>query len=299
MGGESTSDHWCRWLLEGRFGGDPEFAESYRKGLREVRDRVLDGARLTEASVLLDVGAGDGLIAFGALDRLGPAGRVILADISEPLLDHAAGLAKQTGVIDRCTCVRARVEDLTIIPTASVDVVTTRSVLIYVIDKQASLREFYRVLKPGGRISLFEPINRYWALTEPETTTLGFDVPAVADLARRIRAFYRELQPESTDPMMNFDERDLAAACEAAGFTDIHLALHIMVRSQPPRKWNVILNSSGNPNIPSLGEAMARLLTPDEVLRYETYLRPLVEAGGGRRREAVAYLTAIRPEKRA
>jgi arsenite methyltransferase len=38
---------------------------------------------------------------------------------------------------------------------------TTRSVLIYVADKAGAFREFHRVLRPGGRISLFEPINRY------------------------------------------------------------------------------------------------------------------------------------------
>jgi ubiquinone/menaquinone biosynthesis C-methylase UbiE len=44
---------------------------------------------------------------------------------------------------------------------ASVDAVTTRSVLIYVAQKQQVIHEFCRVLKPGGRLSLFEPINRF------------------------------------------------------------------------------------------------------------------------------------------
>jgi ubiquinone/menaquinone biosynthesis C-methylase UbiE len=50
-------------------------------------------------------------------------------------------------------------DSLTEIADRSVDVITTRSVLIYVKDKAAALREFYRVLRSGGRISLFEPIN--------------------------------------------------------------------------------------------------------------------------------------------
>ena len=41
------------------------------------------------------------------------------------------------------------------------DAVTVRSVLIYVAAKAASFREFARVLRPGGRLSIFEPINRW------------------------------------------------------------------------------------------------------------------------------------------
>jgi SAM-dependent methyltransferase len=40
--------------------------------------------------------------------------------------------------------------------------VTTRSVLIYVQHKDAAFREFHRVLRPGGRVSIFEPINNYF-----------------------------------------------------------------------------------------------------------------------------------------
>ncbi|WP_348240817.1 methyltransferase domain-containing protein, partial [Salmonella enterica] len=54
-------------------------------------------------------------------------------------------------------------ETLEGIADSSVDVVTTRSVLIYVDDKAAAFAAFHRVLKPGGRVSLFEPINRRYA----------------------------------------------------------------------------------------------------------------------------------------
>jgi hypothetical protein len=40
------------------------------------RDEILGKAQLKPGDTLLDVGAGDGLIAFGALDRLGPSGHV-------------------------------------------------------------------------------------------------------------------------------------------------------------------------------------------------------------------------------
>jgi ubiquinone/menaquinone biosynthesis C-methylase UbiE len=91
---------------------------------------------------VLDVGAGDGLIAFGALNRLGPSGRVIFSDISQDLLDHCRAAAAAEGQLDRCRYVLASAESLTGIADASVDVVTARSVLIYVKDKAAALREF-------------------------------------------------------------------------------------------------------------------------------------------------------------
>jgi arsenite methyltransferase len=110
---------------------------------------------------VLDVGCGDGLIAFGALDR--GAGTVVFSDISSDLLDECRRLVAELGVAERCRFVEAPAEALTPIEDESVDVVTTRSVLIYVADKSSALREFRRVLRPGGRISLYEPINRFGA----------------------------------------------------------------------------------------------------------------------------------------
>ncbi len=125
--------------------------------------------------MVLDVGCGDGLIAFGALDRVGEEGQVIFSDISQDLLDHCRSLAQQLQVLERCRFVRASAENLAAIATGSVDVVTTRSVLIYVQAKQQALHEFYHVLKPGGRLSIFEPINRF-CYPEPPQMFLGYDV---------------------------------------------------------------------------------------------------------------------------
>src|ERR1700751_1492802 len=95
-------DHWYRWLRDRRFGGDAaprdkELAEL----LYPVRDTVLDKAQLTPGDTLLDVGTGDGLIAFGALHRLGPSGRVIFSDISQDLLDHCRKAADAEGLLAR------------------------------------------------------------------------------------------------------------------------------------------------------------------------------------------------------
>jgi ubiquinone/menaquinone biosynthesis C-methylase UbiE len=106
-----------------------------------------------------DVGTGDGLIAIGALDRLGPSGRVIFSDISADLLEHCRAAATEAGELSRCDFVAASADNLTGIADGSVDVVTARSVLIYVADKAGAFAEFRRVLRPDGRISIFEPIN--------------------------------------------------------------------------------------------------------------------------------------------
>src|SRR5438132_9174008 len=162
MGADTTRDRWAQWVLARGHAADADQREKKLKELAPVRDRVLENARIQPSDVLLDVGAGDGLIAFAALERLGPSGRVIFSDISHDLLEHDRELALGLGVAERTGFVRATAQDLSPIPDASVDVVTTRSVLIYVEEKDRAFREFHRVLRPGGRVSIFEPINSYF-----------------------------------------------------------------------------------------------------------------------------------------
>lgn len=294
---EQGRDRWAAWILERRHGGDPEDLKATMDFLIPVRDRVLGNAALTGGETLLDVGAGDGLIAFGALELVGERGRVIFSDISQDLLDHCRSVALQMGVLGRCEFVRAPADDLSVLEDESVDAVTTRSVLIYVKDKRRAFEEFHRVLKPGGRLSIFEPINNF---TYPEPPHLfgGSDVRAVADLAEKVKAVYASRQLPDECPMLDFDERDLFDLAERAGFEEIHLSYEAKLipgnLGDGARDWETALRSAPNPLAPTLGEAMDEALTPDEAERFTAHLRPLVEKNENTARNAVAYLWTVR-----
>ena len=288
-----ASDRWHRWLTDVRFGGDPAVREQILTDvLYPVRDTVLDKAQLKPGDTVLDVGVGAGLIAFGALERLSPSGHVIFTDISQDLLDHCRAAAAAEGQLDRCSFVLASADSLTAITDCRVDVVTTRSVLIYVKDKAAALREFHRVLRPGGRISVYEPIN---VLMHDPDRFLGYDITPIKPLVDKVEALYQSIQPPGEDPMLDFDDRDLVRHAEQAGFAQIDLELRVTVKNRTqPIRWEQGLRMSGNPLVPTLGEALDRTLSPQEITEFTAYLKPLVESGTSRRRLAVAYLTATR-----
>jgi arsenite methyltransferase len=255
------------------------------------RDWILDRAEPIAGSTLLDVGCGEGLIAFGALER--DAATVIFSDVSKDLLDFCKDVAAERGQLDRCRFVQAHADDLSAIDDDSVDVVTTRSVLIYVADKRSAFREFARVLGPGGRIALVEPINRF-ARREGHSWA-GFDLSSIPEIAAKIRGVYDAIQPPDTDPMLDFDERDLMAFAEEAGFDPIKLVLEAEIRPSPPAEWETFIDQRGNPRIPSIRDAMEQALTADERALLEAHLRPLVEEGGSTWRMAMAFLHAVKP----
>jgi ubiquinone/menaquinone biosynthesis C-methylase UbiE len=289
---EHPRDQWAEWLLHRRHGGDPAQAQASLQWLIPVREKVLANARPQPGETLLDVGAGDGLIAFGALPLVGTTGTVIFSDISQDLLDHCRGLAAESGALDRCCFLRTPADDLSAVAPASVDAVTTRSVLIYVAAKQAAFAEFYRVLKPGGRLSIFEPINRFGG---PATRLGGLDMTPVQEIADKIFAVYERLQPFDTDPMLDFDERDLLTLAEQAGFREIHLEYQATIKPTVPlAPWDVAIRMPGNPRVPSLGEVLDTVLIPDEAARFIAYYRPFYENGQGIARSAVAYLWAVK-----
>jgi ubiquinone/menaquinone biosynthesis C-methylase UbiE len=285
----SSPDHWSSWLLHRRHGDDPaELAKTHAR-LAPIRDRVLANGRVTAGDTVLDVGTGDGLIALGAMERAGSSGHVIFSDVSQDLLKHARLLADRMGIATPTSFVRASADDLSAFAGESVDVVTTRSVLAYVGNKRQAFAEFFRVLKPNGRISHYEPVNR---LTHPEPDHLfdGYDIAPVQDLAQRINQAFEHRQPIDRDPMFDFDERDLLAFARDAGFRELHLELHVDVAPHTPQRWRTYAGSAANPLALTIEEAMAETLTPTERDRFVTHLRPLVERGEGLFSVAVTYL---------
>jgi arsenite methyltransferase len=286
-------DQWAQWLLQRRDGGDQALRQTLLKNLEAYRDGVLAHASLQEGETLLDLGTGTGLIAFGALERVGECGSVIFSDISQDLLDHSRALAEQMGVLERCRFLPASADDLSALADASVDVVTTRSVLIYVQNKQHVFNECSRVLKPGGRVSLFEPINRF-SLTGSDQRFMEYDLAPILPIGMKMLALYAQGRASQTNTMLDFDERDLFAFAEKAGFGEVHLEFQAELKPAQPRAWESFVRSSPNPLVPTLEEAMRQALTPEEAAEFTAYLCPLVEQGRGTWRMAMAYLWATK-----
>ena len=295
-------DQWAQWLLQRRHGGDPEVLEAMLSTLSQVRDTVLQNARISQGNILLDVGCGDGLIAFGAIPLVGERGKVIFCDISQNLLDHCRALAQKMGVLDRCQFLQASADNLQMIESNSVDVVTARSVLVYVREKKQALQEFYRVLKPRGRLSIFEPIPSFM-YPEPPNLLYGYDMTPIMPMAKKLRAVYERYQSAQAGSMSDFTERDLLKFLEEVGFPEAYLALQIAIvpgtsENIPPaaRKpnWEAFLKSSLNPLTPTLEEAIRQAFTADEAEQFIKYLRPLVETRQRVDRSAVAYLGAVK-----
>ena len=284
-------DIWAEWLARYRFGGDAAERERMLEQTSVFRKRVLEGAALARGETLLDVGCGEGLIGLGAFER--GAGHVVFSDISDDLLAFCRETAESLDLADRCSFVKGAADDLAGVANESVDVVTTRSVLIYVADKARAFEEFMRVLRPGGRVSLFEPINSF-AMDEKRDGFWGYPADSVADLAARVMAVFEEIQAP-TDPMLDFDERDLLGLAESAGFFPVDLQYSAQVRPSDVHAWKAFVNTSGNPLIPTIGEAIDRALAPDERERFAEHFRPLVEQGRGVWRLAQAYLVAVKP----
>jgi len=259
------------------------------------RDGVLARAGLRPDDVVLDVGCGTGLIGLAALERLGPSGRVIFSDISDDLLEECR---REAGGDPRAFFVRASADDLAPFEDASVDVVTTRSVLIYSDRKEQAFREFFRVLRPAGRLSIFEPINRFLIDHGPHRL-FGLAESPVDDLLQKLSVVY--FNAESTpgaQTMVDFDERDLLNWADRAGFASVELDYRAELRTpaDPITDWEGLKRSAPNPLAPTYGDAIAAVLTVEERERLDAYMQGVVDAATpGRRTMGMAFLRADKP----
>jgi arsenite methyltransferase len=293
-GSDVKGDVWKQWLLHRRNPGE-EAKTFHDEYFRNIREEVLDNADVKEGETVLDVGTGTGLVALGALERVGAGGKVIFSDISEDCLEHCSSFIESIAMSDRCEFIVAAIEDLSAIPDVSVDVVTTRSVLIYSGEKQKAFSEFHRVLKPGGRLSMFEPINRYISNAN-EGTYNGFDMTPVAELMQKVRQALDDHYPAKASTMLDFDERDLIRFGEDVGFQQVHLELKIQVVRARRANWDQFLNSAPNPLALSLQEAVDRALSEEEKSVFLGFMKQTFDTTKISNRTAHAFLAAMKAE---
>jgi ubiquinone/menaquinone biosynthesis C-methylase UbiE len=183
-----------------------QVAEGYDEKLRFVRltaARLVERAALQPGEQVLDAGTGTGHAALGAA-AVSPGGHVTGVDISAAMLAHARRKAQESGLAN--VDFREGDAQAPALPDASVHVVVSSSVIFFLPDPLEALRNWRRVLKPGGRVlfSTFGPDN---------------NVP-LADILGRHLATYGLQNPSPVSSYLS-DTGRCHALLEAAGFTGV------------------------------------------------------------------------------
>ena len=143
--------------------------------------RLVDLAALPPGAQVLDVATGTGWAALAAAQHVGPTGRVLGVDLAPELLEGARQKVAAAGL----THVEFRVGDAEWLDLAEqrFDVVLCASALFFVPDMLAALREWHRVLKPGGQVGFsgFGPTFRQLRdLWEARLRQYGVSLPTAS-----------------------------------------------------------------------------------------------------------------------
>jgi ubiquinone/menaquinone biosynthesis C-methylase UbiE len=118
---------------------------------RPVTEKMLEQLEPSPGDAILDLAAGTGVVGFSAASLVGPAGRVIVSDFADAMVEVASRRAEELG-LDNVECRVLDAERLDL-PDGSVDGVLCRWGYMLMADAGAALRETRRALRADGRVA--------------------------------------------------------------------------------------------------------------------------------------------------
>ena len=127
-------------------------------------------AKLNAGETVLDLGSGGGIDVLLSAKRVGPTGKAYGLDMTDEMLALANENKRKSG-IENVEFLKGEIEHIPL-PDASVDVIISNCVINLSADKDAVIREAFRVLKPGGRFAVSDVVTRGEMLPEIRQSVL-------------------------------------------------------------------------------------------------------------------------------
>jgi len=184
-------------------------------GLHRLWKRfTIDQAAVRSGDVVLDLAGGTGDLARVFAKKVGPEGRVILADINAAMLRHGRSRLVDAGVAGNVSIAQVDAQDLPFAD-STFDCITIAFGLRNVTDKDAALRSMLRTLKPGGKAMILEFSAPSRAI-KPAYDLYSFKVlPTLGKLVADDPESYQYL---AESIRMHPDQETLKSMMEDAGF---------------------------------------------------------------------------------